>query len=574
MKDAKFSANRLLELYDRISDAEDTIPRLRRFVLDLAVRGKLVDQDAGDEPASELLKRIAQEKARLVKAGEIKEAKQISLTKNADTSCPVGWQVVPLGEVINSHLGGGTPSKNNHAYWGGNIRWASVKDVGKTKYLDETIDRITEEGLANSSSNLIPLGNLIVVTRMGLGQLSINRVAVAINQDLRALFLSPFLDIDFIYNFFLTYGMEGTGLTVKGIKLDELLGIAFPLPPLAEQHRIVAKVDELMALCDQLEQARAGREAVRDRMTTASLARLTAPETDEEAFQSHARFALQSLPTLTTRPDQIKTLRQTILNLAVRGKLVEQDPTDEPAAELLERIVKAQVAACASEGLRSRPAVRKLDRGDLWFEFPESWALASFDELFVIVSGVTKGQKIAPGQAVEVPYLRVANVQRGHLDLNVIKSIVASKSDAERYLLRVGDVLMTEGGDWDKLGRAAIWRNEISGCIHQNHIFRVRPPSSDVLPEWVVTYTNSLIGRAFFEDASKQTTNLASINMTQLRGCPFPLPPLAEQHRIVAKVDALMALCDRLESSLTTATTTRSRLLDALLHEALDGAAA
>jgi len=250
---------------------------------------------------------------------------------------------------------------------------------------------------------------------------------------------------------------------------------------------------------------------------------------------------------------------------------VTQEAADEPAAELLKRIAKAQVAACASEGLRGRPAVRKLGRSDLWFEFPENWALSSFDELFVIVSGVTKGQKIAASQAIEAPYLRVANVQRGRLDLAVIKNIIASKADVERYLLRVGDVLMTEGGDWDKLGRAAIWRNEIPGCIHQNHIFRVRPPSCDVLPEWVVTYTNSLIGRAFFEDASKQTTNLASINMTQLRGCPIPLPPLAEQHRIVARVDALMALCDQLDSSLTTTTTTRSRLLEALLHEALGG---
>jgi type I restriction enzyme S subunit len=123
-------------------------------------------------------------------------------------------------------------------------------------------------------------------------------------------------------------------------------------------------------------------------------------------------------------------------------------------------------------------------------------------------------------------------------------------------------------GDWDKLGRAAIWRAEIPGCIHQNHIFRVRPPSKDVSSEWVITYVNSLLGRAFFENASKQTTNLATINMTQLRGCPFPFPPFAEQHRIVAKVDALMALLSRLEASLAATVATR-RLLDPLLAESL-----
>jgi type I restriction enzyme S subunit len=205
----------------------------------------------------------------------------------------------------------------------------------------------------------------------------------------------------------------------------------------------------------------------------------------------------------------------------------------------------------------------------MWFEFPESWELSCVDDLFVIVSGVTKGQKVAASEAVEVPYLRVANVQRGHLDLSVIKNITVRTADRERYALRRGDILMTEGGDWDKLGRAAIWQEEIPGCIHQNHVFRVRPPSKDILPEWVTTYANSLLGRSFFEDASKQTTNLASINMTQLRGCPIPLPPLAEQRRIVAKVDALMALCDRLEASLATAADTRRRMLEALLAEAL-----
>ena len=176
---------------------------------------------------------------------------------------PDNWLWTPLGDVINHHLGGGTPSKNNPIFWDGEIFWASVKDIGKSKYLDETIDKITEEGLANSSSNLVPPNNLIIVTRMGLGKISINRVPVAINQDLRALFLSSLMDIDYFYIFFQTQGFEGTGLTVKGIKVDELLATPFPLPPLAEQHRIVAKVDELMALCDRLEAARTERETTR-----------------------------------------------------------------------------------------------------------------------------------------------------------------------------------------------------------------------------------------------------------------------------------------------------------------------
>ena len=224
------NADRLLAHYEQIADALDAVPRLRRFILDLAVRGKLVEQDPNDETASELLKRIAAEKARRVTAVEIRKPKSFEIKTDSPYQLPTSWDLVLLGEIIVKHLGGGTPSKNNSGYWNGAVPWASVKDVGKSKYLDETIDRITEAGLENSSSNLIEPGNLLIVTRMGLGKVSINRVSVAINQDLRALILSDLISIDYAYNFFLTYGFEGTGLTVKGIKLGELLSIPFPPP--------------------------------------------------------------------------------------------------------------------------------------------------------------------------------------------------------------------------------------------------------------------------------------------------------------------------------------------------------
>jgi type I restriction enzyme S subunit len=250
---------------------------------------------------------------------------------------------------------------------------------------------------------------------------------------------------------------------------------------------------------------------------------------------------------------------------------VEQDPEDEPAEELLQRLKSAKVLAYELEGLRTRQSVSSVHRDDLWFEIPAGWSLPCFDDVFVIVSGVTKGQRIPPSEMVEVPYLRVANVQRGSLDLSQVKTIGVRAADVERYRLKGQDILMTEGGDWDKLGRAATWADQIPDCIHQNHVFRLRVPTDDLLPDWVVLYANSDPGRKFFEDCSKQTTNLASINMTQLRSCPLPLPPLAEQHRIVAKVDELMAHCDQLEQQLSQTDQQRRRLLEAVLAEALGG---
>src|ERR1039457_1862263 len=152
------SSVQILREFEVISEAPGAIPRLRHFILELAVRGKLVEQDPHDEPASDLLMRIRTEKAQLVKARIGKDVKPLMIT-NSDSvpyEIPASWEWVPLGETVNSHLGGGTPSKTNSNYWDGDIFWASVKDVGKAKYLDETIDRISENGLANSSSNLIP----------------------------------------------------------------------------------------------------------------------------------------------------------------------------------------------------------------------------------------------------------------------------------------------------------------------------------------------------------------------------------------------------------------------------------
>lgn len=181
-----------------------------------------------------------------------------------------------------------------------------------------------------------------------------------------------------------------------------------------------------------------------------------------------------------------------------------------------------------------------------------------------------KGKQYGGAVLSEIPCLRVANVQRGFLDLDVVKTIEVTSDEAEKYRLRSGDVLMTEGGDWDKLGRAAVWRDELPGCIHQNHVFCIRPRSLDkVLPGWIELVANSPEGRRYFEGASKQTTNLASISKSQLSRFPVPLPPIGQQRRILAVVQDLTLHCRELEGKLASGDRLRSRLLDSLLAEAL-----
>lgn len=166
-----------------------------------------------------------------------------------------------------------------------------------------------------------------------------------------------------------------------------------------------------------------------------------------------------------------------------------------------------------------------------------------------IASGVTKGQNYNGRKTVEVPYLRVANVQDGYLDLSEIKTIQALPSEVEELRLQVGDVVMTEGGDFDKLGRGAIWRGEIENCIHQNHIFRVRLDKARVIPEFFENYLLSPEAKKYFLTASKQTTNLASINMTQLKQLPVPLYPLSLQEEFAGVVRRVESLRGRISEA-------------------------
>ncbi len=204
-------------------------------------------------------------------------------------------------------------------------------------------------------------------------------------------------------------------------------------------------------------------------------------------------------------------------------------------------------------------------------ELPEGWCWVTVEQICETIGGVTKGRNFKSKTTRYLPYLRVANVQRGYLNLSEVKEIEVAEDEIDKYLLCEGDLVLTEGGDWDKLGRSAVWENQVHNCIHQNHIFRARLYVSDIPTEWLMYYTNSEQGKNYFKEASKQTTNLASINLGQLRSCPIPLPPLAEQHRIVAEVERRLSVVAEVEAAVEANLARAARLRQAILREAFAG---
>ena len=368
---------------------------------------------------------------------------------------------------------------------------------------------------------------------------------------------------------YLESAKSGMAASQVNISQAKLKATPIPVPPIVEQHRIVAKVDELMALCDRLEADQADAEAAHAQLVQALLVSLT-QATDAADFRASWQRLSNHFHTLFTTEASIDALKQTVSQLAVMGKLVKQDDADEGASVFLQRLDDARASQSADKSTPVRR--RQLDSSevaDATFDTPRGWLWRSLGSILHITGGVTLGRKLADRKLISMPYLRVANVQRSCLVLDQIKEVEVPEDEVDKYKLAPGDLLVTEGGDWDKVGRTAIWRTELPVCLHQNHVFRARPLTDEFCSRWGELYLNASPARAYFAGSAKQTTNLASINMTQLRALAFPVPPLAEQHRIVGKVDELMALCDQLKAQLTEARQQHAQLASVLVEQAV-----
>lgn len=193
------------------------------------------------------------------------------------------------------------------------------------------------------------------------------------------------------------------------------------------------------------------------------------------------------------------------------------------------------------------------------------------DEIADITGGITKGRDLSKQETVYLPYLRVANVQNGYLDLSQMKTIEVKTNEVEKYLLQVGDVLYTEGGDRDKLGRGTVWKGEISNCVHQNHVFRARLDQTRARPQYVAYWSMSAFARNYFYAKGKQSVNLASINKTVLSALTIPLPSIAEQNKVIQEIESSLSVCESIEKAVDTALQQAEAMRQSILKQAFEG---
>ena len=517
-----------LDNFRHLANAPNGLDKLRELVLCLAMQGKLSERIKSDSSVDDLLETVKREKQELIEEGLLRGLIQPIPVRPEEMSHPIPkeWRWARFGHIAEHNAGKTLDQRRNtgiprdyittsNLYWG---RF-DLRQLRQMLIRDEELERCTARK-----------GDLLICEGGEAGRAAVwpyDREVSFQNHVHRARFYAS-INPYFVFRFLQKMNATGEinhyrkGVGISNMSGKSLASIPLPVPPLEEQERIVAKVNELMALCDKIETQQHERERrfpLLSRTCHIRLAGDPAPANLNRIFKE----------TGAVSPDD---LRRTILTLAAQGQLVAQDSNDEPANACLTRL-----------GITSTFKPEGLERA-----LPPSWCYVRFEDVAMIAGGVTLGRKLGDRRMVTLPYLRVANVKRGEIDLSVVKEVSIAENEIERYTLRENDLLMTEGGDWDKVGRAAIWKGQIPVCLHQNHIFRARFRSAEILPIWFERYFNSPLGRSYFESASKQTTNLASINMRQVRGCPIPFPPLVEQHRIVAKVDELMLLVNHLEA--------------------------
>ncbi len=565
------NADILLKHFDRISDAPDAIPRLRKFVLDLAVRGKLVEQDPNDEPASALLKRIQVEKSRSSKSSINKKG----ISEIRPYSVPSNWEWTSLGSISEKLTDGShNPPRNVETGFpmlsSKNILDGAISFSNPTRYLTDK-DFFEEDARTRIEPGDVLLTIVGTIGRSAVVPINAPRFALqrsvaVIRTNLYSNFLSIQLRSQSAQDYFIEHGK---GTAQKGIYLGKLASAPIAVPPLAEQHRIVAKVDELMALCDQLEAARNERETRRDRLVSSSLNRIST--TAAEEVKEAARFHLDHLPRLTTRPEHIKQLRQTILNLAVRGRLVPQDPNDGNVRQMLTGAFEGRRALIKKGTLTKKFITDAAWLNDSPFKLPKQWVFASFDHLAKPVPNALKagpfGSALKKEFYVGSGYKIYGQEQVIKQDAHFGDYFISEKKFKELQSCEVnpGDMLISLVGT---IGKVLILPPNSKAGIINPRLIKMTLNSELVVSEYIRILLQAPWVREFLFAESHGTT-MDVLNLTILRSLPIPLPPLAEQHRIVDKVDELMALCDQLENQLTTTEADSRRLLEAVLRDAL-----
>jgi type I restriction enzyme S subunit len=538
-----------------IAGAPGGVKKLRELILELAVRGKLVPQDSEDEPASVLLERIEEEKARCIAEGRMKRGKRItaSAVEEPPFELPPSWEWSTLGELAHVNPRNDAPDEVEASFVpmaliGTGFEGAHGQEVRQWQEIKQGFTHFAEGDIAVAKITPCFENSKACVfsgLRNGIGAGTTElHVVRPFGTTLVPRYVLAYLKAPQ----FLRVGearMTGTA-GQKRLPKKFLTSNPFPLPPLKEQRRIVAKVDELMALCDRLEAQQADAEAAHATLIKTLLDTLTQSQSAADFTANWQRLSAH-FDTLFTTESSIDALKQTLLELAVRGKLLTQDPNDEPAVALLKRIEELRSHLLGSGYPNPKEAATQAKKqSEQWVpngleSLPSGWEWATLMRCSLLV--VDCHNKTAPYSASGIPLIRTTNVRNGELNDNDLKFV--DEATYQRWSARCqpepGDIVITREAP---MGEVAIIPKGVRLCLGQRMMLaRLVPNTLD--PHFLLY---SLRDPRLMERVQDKPVG-ATVQHLRVGGVEtllVPVPPLAEQKRIVAKLDELTDMCDRL----------------------------
>jgi len=517
---------RFFEKFELFADAPDAVAKMRELVLQLAVRGKLVEQSDEDEPASEMLHRLTGRPPLLIDFG----------------SLPSNWACVALGDLIALQKGKKPASLN-------------VEKIG-LPYLDIAalergeLRQFTEDSKCPRATT----GDLIIVCDGSRSGLVLDGIDGVLGSTVSKVGHSGF-DRNYLKYFLrsLYDDLNGAkkGAAIPHLNIPRLLAIPAQIPPLPEQKRIVAKVDELMALCDRLEAQQQERDIRHAALARASLARFAeAPAPTNLDFLFH--------PSYTITPAD---LRKSILTLAVQGKLVPQDPNDEPADELITRIAEYRRAKKAK-------VYEPVAMEEAPYEVPFSWSWVRLGNISLTSDSGWSPQCLPEARSgKDWGVLKVSAVSWGVFKPEENKALPPGMTARPDCEVKAGDFLLSRANTEELVARSVVVDQPPPGLMMSDKIVRFTFPD-EIEKAFINLANSSEPARDYYaHNASGTSSSMKNIGREVMCNLPIPLPPLAEQRRIVAKVDQLMALVDQLETQLATSHATAEKLMEAVVAE-------
>jgi type I restriction enzyme, S subunit len=566
----------LLSNLNLLATAPGGVARLRELILTLAVQGKLVPQDAKDEPASALLKKIRTEKDRLIAEGKIKRDKPLAETAEEEKpfALPNGWSWVK-GRDLFSVIRGVTYQKTDarDTPTETHLPILRANNIRGTVNLN---DLVYVPAALISEDQFLRAGDYVVC--LASGSKNLVGKAAPFTESLVCSFgafcgaIRPIQAIAYFVVYLASpmyrdsVSEASAGIGINNLKGSSLLDLDIALPPEAEQSRIVTRVEELMRLCDALE-AKGQLEATQHaQLVSTLLTTLTESETPAQLADNWHRIATH-FDLLLDRPEAVDALEQTILQLAVRGLLVPQDPQDEPASELLKKIRTEKDKLIAEGKIKRDKPLPPIAEDEQPFALPQGWEWQRVSDVVEMLNGYAFKSEWFKQSGVRL--LRNLNVSHGYVDWSQPAAIDAkATTEYQQFALQVGDIVLSLDRPIISTGlKYAVIRETDLPCLLLQRVARLAPDAKLVSADFLALWLQSDLFVGTIDPG--RSNGIPHISTKQVGGLAFALPPLAEQSRIVTRAAQLRRLCADLRQRLTAGQSTQAHLAEALVQEVI-----